>query len=260
VEQVMMNLAANARDAMPRGGTITVETRNGTLGSGPTPPQFASIPGEFVVLAVSDTGEGMDRETIGKIFEPFFTTKEMGKGTGLGLATVYGIVKQSAGFIFCDSEPGRGTRFTLSFPRVDEQTSDDQRKKDGASPARGTESILLVEDEQAIRAFIAAALRNAGYRVHEARDGAEALAIAEAGFAGQLLLTDVVMPLMNGRELGRRMQARSPGLKILYMSGYTEGPVVHQGILDDGIDLLAKPFDAEEMLARVRQVLDAGTG
>jgi two-component system, cell cycle sensor histidine kinase and response regulator CckA len=260
IEQVMMNLAANARDAMPLGGTITVETSNGTLGSGPTPPQFASIPGEFVLLTVSDTGEGMDRETMGKIFEPFFTTKEMGKGTGLGLATVYGIVKQSGGFIFCDSEPGKGTRFTLSFPRVNEQPAADQRKQHGASPARGTESILLVEDEQAIRGFIAAALRNAGYTVKETRNGREALAAAQGGFAAKLLLTDVVMPLMNGRELGRRMQTRFPGVKILYMSGYTEGPVVHQGILDPGIDFMAKPFDAEELLARVRRALDTEAG
>jgi CheY-like chemotaxis protein len=245
---------------MPLGGTITVETSNGTLGSGSTPPQFASIPGEFVLLAVSDTGEGMDRETIGKIFEPFFTTKEMGKGTGLGLATVYGIVKQSGGFIFCDSEPGTGTRFTISLPRVDEQKSDDQRKQGGASPSRGTESILLVEDEQDIRTFIAAALRNAGYRVQEARDGTEALAAVEAGLAAELLLTDVVMPLMNGRELGKRMQASTPEVKVLYMSGYTEGPVVHHGVLDAGIDLLAKPFDAEELLARVRRALDAESG
>ena len=202
----------------------------------------------------------MDGETMGKIFEPFFTTKELGKGTGLGLATVYGIVKQSGGFIFCDSQLGKGTRFTLYFPRVDEQTSEEPRRPLGAPSLRGTESILLVEDEEAIRGFIATALRKAGYAVKEAPGGAEALAAVAQGFAPRLLLTDVVMPLMNGRELSRRIQALFPSARILYMSGYTEGPVVHQGTLDPGIDLLQKPFDAGDLLAKVRQALDKDTG
>jgi two-component system, cell cycle sensor histidine kinase and response regulator CckA len=267
VEQVMMNLAANARDAMPLGGTITVETRNGTLEPGAVPPEFEGVPGEFVVLTVSDTGEGMDRETLGRIFEPFFTTKEMGKGTGLGLATVYGIVKQSGGFIFCDSAPGEGARFTLYFPRadeapagVDEPATEETRRAAAAAPRGGTETILLVEDEDAIRTFAAATLRGAGYTVSEAAGGSEALAAVSSGFAPDLLLTDVVMPVMNGRDLARRLQEARPTARVLYMTGHAESGVVHQGILDAGVALLQKPFGTAELLARVRRTLDAPGG
>ena len=257
IEQVMMNLVANSRDAMPFGGEIIVETRNGVLPPGSSPAAVA--PGEYVMLLVSDTGDGMDRETVARIFEPFFTTKEMGKGTGLGLATVYGIVKQSGGYIFCDSEPGRGTRFTVYFPRVYGEKVVDARRPAAAESLRGSESILLVEDEEAIRTFMAAALKNAGYAVAVAGSGGEALAaVGEKLFPIQLLLTDVVMPGMNGHELGRHMQELRPGVKILYISGYTDGPIIHHGILDIRIDLLQKPFDAADLLRKVRQVLDTG--
>jgi two-component system cell cycle sensor histidine kinase/response regulator CckA len=257
IEQVMMNLVANSRDAMPLGGEITVETRNGVLQPGSDPA--AVTPGEYVMLLVGDTGNGMDRDTVARIFEPFFTTKEMGKGTGLGLATVYGIVKQSGGFIFCDSEPGRGTRFTIYFPRVYGEKVADVRRPAAAESLRGSEAILLVEDEEAIRTFMATALRNAGYIVSVAGSGSEALAaVSEKLFPIQLLLTDVVMPGMNGHELGRHMQELRPGVKILYISGYTDGPIIHHGILDTRIDLLQKPFDAADLFRRVRQVLDTG--
>ncbi len=201
IEQVMMNLAANARDAMPNGGKLTVETAVTVLGDAYVNEHPAVVPGQYVMLAVSDTGEGMDRETVSRIFEPFFTTKEMGKGTGLGLATVYGIVKQSGGYIFCYSEKGAGTSFRLYFPRVSEDRTVEAPHEAETNALFGTETILLVEDEKAIRSFAAIALRKAGYTVREAQDGPTALAEAVAGTGPiHLLLTDVAMPRMNGPE------------------------------------------------------------
>jgi two-component system, cell cycle sensor histidine kinase and response regulator CckA len=260
IEQALLNLAANSRDAMPRGGKLTLETANVSLGKTYAHAHPEVPPGDYVMLAVSDTGVGMDRRTRARVFEPFFTTKEVGKGTGLGLASVYGTVKQSGGYIFCYSEPGVGTSFKIYFPRV-RQAKDAERQSEAApaSPAE-SETILLVEDEEAIRGFIRVVLEKAGYVVWEARDGSEALAVVSAGRAtkGQgiaLLLTDVVMPHMNGPQLAAKLREMNPAVKILYMSGYTENAVIHHGMLDPDIDLLQKPFPADELLKRVREAL-----
>ena len=257
IDQIMMNLAANARDAMPNGGTLTVETANRVLDNTYVNEHPEMVAGEYVMLAVSDTGEGMDRGTVSRIFEPFFTTKEIGKGTGLGLATVYGIVKQSGGYIFCYSEKGVGTSFKVFFPRVFEDRPVETPRSAGAKRLLGTEAILLVEDERAIRNFVGIILRSAGYAVREAPDGPEAIAEASSGSCPiHLLLTDVVMPRMNGPELARYIRKIHPDVRILYMSGYTENSIVHRGILDAGIDMIQKPFNADKLLARVREVLD----
>jgi PAS domain S-box-containing protein len=257
IEQVMMNLAANARDAMPDGGTLTMESANCVFdaASAQMHPEVAA--GEYVMLAVSDTGQGMDRTTLSRVFEPFFTTKEMGKGTGLGLATVYGIVKQSGGYIFSYSEKGMGTTFRLYFPRVHENGTVEAPRTAGAKPLLGTETVLLVEDERAIRNFVGIALRHAGYSVREVQNGLEAIAeVSSSPGHIHLLLTDVAMPGMNGPELVRRIREIHPGVRVLYMSGYTADSIVHKGILDAGIDMIEKPFNGGRLLEKVREVLD----
>jgi two-component system cell cycle sensor histidine kinase/response regulator CckA len=257
VEQVMMNLAANARDAMPNGGRLTVETANRLLDEVYVHEHPDVVPGQYVMLAMSDTGEGMDRETLSRIFEPFFTTKERGRGTGLGLATVYGIVKQSGGSVFCYSEKGAGTSFSVYFPRVCDDKTVETPRAAGAKSLLGTETVLLVEDEKAIRSLVVIALRNAGYAVREAQDGPEAIAEASSGTGPiHLLLTDVVMPRLNGPEVARRIQEIHPDARILYMSGYTENSIVRKGILDADFDLIQKPFNAGRLLEKVREVLD----
>ena len=260
IEQVMMNLAANARDAMPRGGRFTIETSRRVVEPGPG-PAAGSVPGpsleESVCLRVSDSGTGMDPETLARIFEPFFTTKEQGKGTGLGLATVYGIVTQSGGQIRCESQPGKGSTFLITFPvaggRADEPDSPAPR---GLPRTRG-EVILLVEDEDSVRRYVASVLEGAGYRVISARDGVEAFQTISSGGCGvQLLLSDVVMPMMSGPELGERARALCPGLPILYMSGFAESSIVHHGVLDPGVNLIMKPFEAHDLLGRIRALLE----
>jgi two-component system, cell cycle sensor histidine kinase and response regulator CckA len=257
IEQVAMNLAANSRDAMPRGGVLTIATAGRTIGTGGVEEHAEIPPGDYVTMEVSDTGVGIDRDSLPRIFEPFYTTKEVGHGTGLGLATVYGIVKQSGGFIYCTSEPGAGTTFTVYLPsaRGEIPRSDAPR---GARPRPGSESVLVVEDEEAICNFILSILRRNGYEASGARGGAEALSIFSARPAGfQLVLTDIVMPQINGLELGRRIAASDRNVKILYMTGYSAHPLVQTGSMNGEIDILRKPFTAEALLERIRETLDA---
>jgi PAS domain S-box-containing protein len=259
IDQVIMNLAVNGRDAMPQGGKLTIETANVTLDENFARVHAPLLPGEYVMLSISDTGVGMDTETQARIFEPFFTTKGA-KGTGLGLSTVYGIVKQSGGFIFVDSQPLRGTAFKAYFPRVDgsEDAVAAQDQLGLPRPERGQETILLVEDESNLRRLARQYLETQGYRILEAEDGAAALQIAN-GHQGtiDLLLTDVVMPGMNGRELANQISAQRPDVRVLYMSGYTENAIGHNGLLDAGINLLQKPFSLPTLKDRVREVLDS---
>ena len=257
IEQVVMNLAINARDAMPQGGQLVVETANADLGGDYVRRNVGSRPGPHVMLAVSDSGQGIPRELQKHIFEPFFTTKEQGKGTGLGLATVYGIVKQSGGYIEVDSAPGRGTTFRIYLPRVDAETPAAERGARAAAPIGGTETILLVEDEDGVRELARDILRSNGYTVLEARNGAEALLLGE-GHRGplELLLTDVVMPRMSGREVAERMTARRSDLSVLYMSGYTDDAVIRHGVLGSDTAFLQKPFTPAALVQRVRETLD----
>jgi two-component system cell cycle sensor histidine kinase/response regulator CckA len=259
LEQVIMNLAVNARDAMQTGGTLTLETENVVIEASKLAAEERIVaPGRYVLLRVRDTGSGMDADTRRHLFEPFFTTREKGKGTGLGLATVYGIVKQSGGFIWVDSEPGRGAAFRIYLPRVDEAAPPAARAAAAAEPAAaGTETILLVEDEDAVRAVARESLRRHGYRVLEARDAESALAIA-AGFEGHigLLLTDVVMPGLSGRALADRLAPKRPGTRVLFMSGYTDDAIVQHGVLEPGLSFLQKPFTPDVLAQKVREVLD----
>ncbi|MGA2544969.1 MAG: PAS domain S-box protein [Rectinemataceae bacterium] len=255
LEQVVMNLAVNARDAMPSGGKLKIETSNIIFDRSFTSPHPEICEGEYVLLTVSDTGEGMDRSVLPHIFEPFFTTKEIGKGTGLGLATVYGIIKQSHGFIFCDSQAGRGTTFTIYLPRILEKTELDAPMSASVSQSQGgMESILLVEDDDGIRGLARLILSEAGYSVVSTRNGSEALAALTDRI--DLLITDVVMPDMDGSIVAEQVTTRYPGIKVLYMSGYTDDLIVHYGVLDENLRLLQKPFSAEELLRAVREVLD----
>jgi len=258
IEQVILNLAINARDAMPEGGRLTIETGNLLIDEDYAQSNLGAAPGAHVVLSVSDTGMGMDKDTQAKIFEPFFTTKEKGKGTGLGLSTVFGIVKQSGGHIWLYSEPGKGTTFKLCFPRTAEQGDSLLPPEVAASPIpRGTETILLVEDDAQLRALARTILVRHGYQVLDAPNPVDALAIS-AGFPGwiALLVTDVVMPQMNGRELSRKLLEMRPDTKVLYMSGYTDNAIVHNGILDAGVAFLQKPLTPAVFARKVRQVLD----
>ena len=258
IEQVIMNLAVNARDAMPEGGRLTIETANVELDKAAAHPPAVLSPGKYVMLAVTDNGCGMDAETQAHIFEPFFTTKEKGKGTGLGLATVYGIVKQSGGYVWVYTEPGRGTSFKVYLPRIeDEQTV---RGRDGKSDARelprGSETVLLVEDEKGVRELAREYLELTGYTVIAAEDGHTALELAAMHVGPiQLLMTDVVMPGISGRELAGRVKTIRPEIKVLFMSGYTDQAVVHHGILDTDAALLQKPFTMAALAAKLREIL-----
>ena len=260
IEQVILNLAVNARDALPQGGRLTIETANVELDASFAHPPAVLSPGKYVMLAVTDNGCGMDAETQAHIFEPFFTTKEKGKGTGLGLATVYGIVKQSGGYVWVYSEPGRGTSFKIYLPRLEDQelgSTRDQKPEAQALP-RWTETVLLVEDEKGVRELAREYLEMSGYTVIEAENGYMALELA-AMHAGEihLLMTDVVMPGISGRELADRVTQIRPGTKILYMSGYTDQAVVHHGILETDAVLLQKPFTAATLAAKLREILAA---
>jgi PAS domain S-box-containing protein len=259
IDQVIMNLAVNGRDAMPQGGKLTIETANVTLDENFARTHTPLAAGNYIMLAISDTGVGMDSETQSRIFEPFFTTKGA-KGTGLGLSTVYGIVKQSGGFIFVDSQPQRGTTFRAYFPRVDgrEDAAAAQDTMGLPRAEHGRETILLVEDEANLRSLARQYLETQGYTILEAEDGAAALQIVD-GHQGDidLLLTDVIMPGMNGRELATRIARLLPKLRVLYMSGYTENVVGHEGTLDPGVNLLQKPFSLPVLKERVREVLDS---
>ncbi len=259
IDQVIMNLAVNARDAMPQGGKLTIETASVTLDENFARTHAPLTPGDYIMLAISDTGVGMDSETQSRIFEPFFTTKGA-KGTGLGLSTVYGIVKQSGGFIFVDSQPERGTAFRAYFPRVNGREEAAAAQDSLGFPRRdhGQETILLVEDETHLRRLARQYLETQGYKVLEAEDGAAALQIVD-GYRGtiDLLLTDVVMPGMNGRELAANIAKLLPDMRVLYMSGYSENAVGHDGTLDAGVNLLQKPFSLPALRDRVREVLDS---
>jgi PAS domain S-box-containing protein len=257
LEQVIMNLAVNARDAMPRGGKLTIETANAELDEAYAREHVTVRAGPAVMIAVSDTGTGMDSETLGHIFEPFFTTKEVGKGTGLGLATVYGIVKQSGGHVWVYSEPGRGTAFKIYLPRVTEAV---EGVGAAAAPAtvQGTETLLVVENEAPLRELTRRMLEAKGYTVLTAATPTDALALVER-HAGpiHLAVNDVILPGMDGPELARRLDKARPGLRVLFVSGYANEAIVHQGVLDPGVAYLPKPFTAEALARKVREVLDA---
>jgi signal transduction histidine kinase/CheY-like chemotaxis protein len=258
IEQVIMNLAINARDAMPRGGKLTIETRNVRLQAlDGIRPEGELKTGCYALLAITDTGIGMDDEVKAHIFEPFFTTKEVGKGTGLGLATVYGIVKQSGGAVTVYSERGYGTTFKIYLPRVLEDAERARGSAPGTEPQRGAETILLVEDEEKLRALAQRILRSSGYHVLEARDGQEALEVAHR-YENRidLLLTDVVMPHLSGRRLAECLLPVRPEVKSLYMSGYTDDAVIRHGILDAETAFIQKPFSPHALLTKVREVLD----
>ena len=251
-EQILINLAVNARDAMPEGGKLTIETRNVQLD-----PEYAMVhsevvPGPHVLLAVSDNGLGMSEEVRTRLFEPFFTTKEQGKGTGLGLATCYGIVKQSGGHIWVYSEPGKGTTFKIYLPQVEEGSSHEEKEDFSPVTRESHGTILLVEDEQLVRTLAARALQAQGYTVLVAETSSEALALIR-GYSGEidLLLTDVVMPQMSGRQLAEQFGRERPGAKVLYMSGYTENAIVHQGVLEEGVAFLPKPFTPGTLARKV---------
>src|ERR1700730_2605979 len=259
IEQVVMNLAVNARDAMPDGGQLAVETANVELDLAFTRQHPGSRQGRHVMLGVTDTGMGMDLETQAQIFEPFFTTKERDKGTGLGLATVYGVVKQSGGYIAVDSEKGKGASFKVYLPRVEQAVATKEENVPPPLTLRGWETILLVEDAEPLRKLAHMFLRDNGYKVLTAADGSEALQVARQS-AGpiHLLLTDVVMPGINGRVLAERLAPRHPAMKVLYMSGYTDSFIAGHGVLEEGIHLLHKPFTEEALMRKIREVLNAG--
>jgi PAS domain S-box-containing protein len=259
IEQVIMNLALNARDAMPRGGKLTLETSNAQLDESYARRHQPAEPGRYVMLAVSDTGHGMSAETQARIFEPFYTTKEVGKGTGLGLSMVYGIVKQSGGYIWVYSEPDRGTTFKIYLPRVDQpaEVTAENRSK---TVQRGTETILLVEDDAQLRQLSSSVLAHCGYKMLVAASPEEGVGICRENHRDiHLLITDVVMPRMNGRQLAEQVAQISPNIRVLYISGYTSNAIVHYGVLDPGLWFLPKPFSLSSLVAKVREVLDSPT-
>jgi two-component system cell cycle sensor histidine kinase/response regulator CckA len=256
VEQVLMNLAVNARDAMPQGGKLVMETSNVETGA-ELARDLDLVPGRYAMLKVTDSGHGMDATTLSHIFEPFFTTKPMGKGTGLGLSTVYGIVKQSGGSIQVESEAGRGTAFRIYLPVAEGATRKRQEPVAGEKVAGGTETILLAEDEPDLRELARIFLEGYGYKVLEAAGAEQAIQMA-AMFSGpiHLLLTDVIMPGMSGRQLAENILSQRPQTKIVYMTGYTDDMVVQHKVLEPGVMLLQKPFSKVDLGLKVRSMLD----
>jgi CheY-like chemotaxis protein len=257
-EQVLVNLVVNARDAMPHRGKLILETSNITFDQDDIYKHSGITPGQYVMCAVSDTGMGMTNEIKTHLFEPFFTTKEQGKGTGLGLSTVYGIVKQCNGYILIYSEPGQGTTFKVYLPRVEEEVTSLSRRDENGYMPRGTEMVLLVEDEPLVLAFTSRVLREQGYHILEASNGLEALKTAKEYSGGQihLLLTDVVMPKMGGKELADQIINLVQGIKILFTSGYTDNVAIQHGLLNPDIAFLEKPFTPFGLTRKVREVLD----
>ncbi|MGA7382133.1 MAG: ATP-binding protein, partial [Terriglobales bacterium] len=257
IEQVIMNLVVNSKDAMPEGGRLTIRTANANLGGDNLRREHSYIqPGAYVMLSVSDNGHGMDKETQARIFEPFFTTKEKGKGTGLGLSTVYGIIKQSGGYVLVQSEAGQGTTFHIYLPRVEESAEPVGTVRISQPQHGGSETVLLVEDEESVRQLVRETLEAKGYTVLEAENGERALHIVtEHSEAIDMLITDVVMPGMSGRELSARLCATHPQTKVLYLSGYTEDAIVHEGVLEAGTAFLQKPFTLQMLSRKVREVL-----
>lgn len=258
IEQVILNLVVNARDAMPKGGKLTIETGNAELDEHYIRSHLGVKAGHYVMISISDTGVGMSPEVKERIFEPFFTTKEKGRGTGLGLSTVYGIVKQSEGYIWVYSEPGQGTTFKIYFPMIEDVVESFEMTTDSIKTVQGTETILLVEDEEMVRGLVRMVLERNGYHVLEASSGENALRIAQE-YRSQpihLMVTDVVMPGMSGRELADCIKILRPEMKILYISGYTNDAIVRHGVLEEGMAFLQKPFTANILTHKVREVLD----
>ncbi len=257
IEQVIMNLAVNSRDAMPKGGKLTIETANIIHDEEYASRHISMKPGYYVMVAVSDNGCGMDKETQSHLFEPFFTTKEKGKGSGLGLSTVYGIIKQSGGNIWTYSEPGQGTTFKIYLPRVEKTARIYKPKARPSMAPGGTETILLVEDEEAVRTMVSKILKNKGYTVLEAAHSKEAFEICERHEGPiHLMVTDVIMPQMSGRELAERLASILPEMRVLYMSGYPDNTIVQHGVLEPGTAFLQKPFTLNALELKVREVMD----
>jgi CheY-like chemotaxis protein len=258
IEQVILNLAVNARDAMPKGGKLTLETANVELDEFYARSRISVTPGRYAMLSVSDTGCGMSPEVREQIFEPFFTTKQEGQGTGLGLSTVYGIIKQSSGNIWVYSEPDQGTTFKIYLPRVEEEADALPSCGDTDPLLKGSETVLLVEDEASVRELAARILREQGYKVLKASNGKEAMRIGRKHFGEKihLLLTDVVMPQMGGKELHDRFVALHPEAKALFVSGYTDTTINHHAIFKPGMPFLQKPFSPTSLAKKVREVLD----
>ena len=262
LEQVVLNIAINAKDAMPNGGRLTLECGNIHWSKQDNRPELDMTPGSYAALTVTDTGTGMDSETLSRVFEPFFTTKDRTQGTGLGLAVSYGIVKQAGGYIWASSEQGRGSSFRLFLPRTEEADSfifepAVAEASPTSEPPGGGETILLIEDEPLVRDLVTDVLHYHRYKVLTASDGEEALAIArEHPSEIHLTLTDVVLPSMSGKEAATRLTQARPGLKVLYMSGYAEAQIVHEGIVDENVAFLAKPFTPAALSEKVRDVLD----
>jgi two-component system cell cycle sensor histidine kinase/response regulator CckA len=255
IEQMILNLAINARDAMPRGGTLTFEVSDARLSIADARSGATVVPGRYTLLTVTDTGQGMDADTQARVFEPFFTTKQKGKGTGLGLSTVYGIVKQSGGYIWVESTPGMGARFSIYLPRVEEAV-EPKTMRTPAESLTGSETILVVEDESAVRTLVRKALERYGYRVLTAGTPNEAIELARiTGDRIHLLISDVVLPQMSGRALADRILPSKPETRLLFMSGYTDDAIVHHGVLDEGTPFLQKPFSPQALARKVRQVL-----
>jgi signal transduction histidine kinase/ActR/RegA family two-component response regulator len=256
LEAAILNLCVNARDAMPGGGKLTIETSNSYLDEAYCAQHPEITPGQYVQIAATDTGAGMPKSVIDRAFEPFFTTKPSGQGTGLGLSQVYGFVKQSGGHVKIYSEPNEGTTVKIYLPRYVGGVVADEPVKPEAQQARANECVLLVEDDADVRAYVAETLGGLGYDVLEAANGEDALKLAEQHHAISLLLTDVVMPGINGRKLADEVKLRLPQLKVLYMTGYSRNAIVHQGRLDPGVDLVQKPVSSHELAAAVRRALD----
>jgi CheY-like chemotaxis protein len=255
LESAVLNLAVNARDAMPNGGKLTIETANAAIDE-KYAHDYALAPGQFVQIAVTDTGVGMQPEIVSKAFDPFFTTKDVGKGTGLGLSQVYGYVRQSGGHVKIYSEPDVGTTVKIYLPRHRGEEVAATATAEATRAAGGQEVILVVEDDDRVRAISAETLRELGYSVIEASGARDAIRIIEGGAQPDLLFTDVVMPEMSGRELAKLLQQSRPNMKILFTTGYTRNAIVHNGVLDPGTHLLSKPFNIEDLAAKVRSLLD----
>jgi two-component system cell cycle sensor histidine kinase/response regulator CckA len=256
VEQIILNLAVNARDAMPKGGTLTIETANVESEECRAKAHFAAKPGPCVALTVTDTGAGMTPEVLAHLFEPFFTTKGVGKGTGLGLATVHGIITRSCGSVHVDSEVGKGASFTVYFPQADATDGVVTAPPPAVRPPAGVQTVLVVDDAAGLRELTKRLLERLGYTVLLAADADDALRLFDENASIDLLLTDVVMPGASGPELVRQLVERRPSLKVIYMSGYTDEAIVHHGILDAGVAFLHKPFSSETLGRKIQEVLD----